>query len=83
MAEQIGQTKPESKAHEAHFPSVGMLVFMYSTAALIALLLTFIRPLDQMQITFCLVISWLLTSGALGMSLFLEHEGFEDPEELD
>ena len=81
MAEQHSvHSSPEPEAAAESFPSTRMLVMLYSGAAVTALLMSFTLPLDPIQTTWCLVISWLLTSGALGMSLFMEAPELDEYE---
>ena len=64
--------KDISSENRDTFPSVRLLVALYSVFAAMALVVSFLLNLDSEQITVCLLVSWLLTSGALAMSIFLE-----------
>ena len=64
------------------FPSTRFLVKLYAAGAITALVFSFIVARDPSQTTACLAISWICTSGALGMSVFLDMpQDREDPIE--
>lgn len=62
----------------AEFPSVELLVSLYSFGAILALVLSFSARLDAAQIAVCLMICWLLTSGALGLSVYIKETADEE-----
>ena len=68
------------KVHVEGFPSTQLLITYYSIGALAALLMTFSLNLSSGQMSLCLGISWLLTLGALALSLAAEREAEEDDD---
>ncbi|MCC6219719.1 MAG: hypothetical protein IT291_00595 [Deltaproteobacteria bacterium] len=64
--------KENGKAELESFPSARLLVKLYSFGAILALVFTFTLTLDSTQVTLALLTSWILTSGALGLSIFVE-----------
>jgi len=62
------------------FPSVSLLVKLYTLGALASIVVGLALPLDTAQVTLCLAIGWLLTSISLFMSVFMELPT-EDAEE--
>jgi len=69
------------QSQEETFPSTKFLVSTYSAGALCALFWSFVLPLDPYQITTCLFFGWMLSVGALAMSLQIftaESETSED-----
>ncbi|MCB0359626.1 MAG: hypothetical protein KDD44_08315 [Bdellovibrionales bacterium] len=63
----------ESTPQDSEFPSPGFLIRLYGAGAILALVFSFALPLDPVQITGCLAVSWLLTTGALTMAIHMEE----------
>ena len=64
---------------ELEFSSTELLVILYTSGAVISMLSAFSKSLSALQSTNCLLISWFLALGALGISL-LNSENAEDQE---
>jgi hypothetical protein len=74
--EKAAQTKAEAEA----FPSVSLLVKVYTLGAIGSIVLGLSLPLDTAQVTVCLGLGWLLTSMSLVMSVFVDFPR-DDTEE--
>ncbi len=60
---------PKQTEQQVSFLSTQSVVLLYSLGALIGLVLAFDPSLNSLQTTNCLVLSWMLALGALGMSI--------------
>ncbi|MCB0345826.1 MAG: hypothetical protein KDD66_11965 [Bdellovibrionales bacterium] len=72
------EIQQDASSEDAEFPSVKLLVSLYSYGAIFALVLSFSAHLDSTQIGVCLMLCWLLTSGALGLSVCLKESEEEE-----
>ncbi len=63
------------------FPSTRFLVKTYTAGAILAILLSFSLPLDNTQTVVSLAIGWMLTSVALGLSVFLDNAAIDEMDE--
>ena len=63
------------------FPSTRFLVKTYTAGAIFAILISFSMPLDSAQTVVSLGIGWVLTSIALGLSVFLDNAAAEETDE--
>ena len=77
---------PDSSGEQqVSFPSTHSVILLYSLGALIGLVLAFDPSLSALQTTNCLLLSWILALGALGMSVLgdsAKHKEAE-PTEID
>ena len=62
------------------FPSAQLLVLLYAGGAVVSLLMAFSSKINTLQSTNCLLISWFLALGALGMSLLNDAPDGEHKE---
>ena len=72
---------PEEHLEERRFPSTRFIIGCYGFGALLSLALAFATDMDSMKTTNCLVISWILALGCLGMSVLTDvKDSVEDLE---
>lgn len=72
---------PEEHLDEQRFPSTRFVISCYGIGAVVSLALAFATDMDSMKTTNCLVISWILALGCLGMSVLAEvKDSVEDLE---
>jgi hypothetical protein len=70
--------KPAQGLESTVFPSWRIIISLYSIGALAGLMAAFNPSLSSLQSTNCLVLSWMLALGALGMSVLCERDAEEE-----
>lgn len=77
------QDTSEQQDEIVGFPSMRMIVLLYSLGALIGLFFAFNPAMSSLQTTNCLLLSWLLATAALGMSILVDSSPTEIDEDFE
>lgn len=83
MIDKTGEEKEQisEKAITKGFPSVQVLITLYTFGAFLGVISSLLGGLNSAQITVSLLISWVLTLGALRLSLISSPDDKSNEEE--